>query len=209
MSAEAVKRFYDSMPMNFDRWHDGTGFDLDALRDMTPEELAAVRVTLKSGRRTWRELEALAAIDSLTGTDEVRHALDKDDSPENQIKAANLLFESDKLDQADYEARLCQSIRRLGTHDAITTRVLLYAQGLPTDAVKQALLWASWNRTDAAFHSAALLIYLCGKSEDQLSFEHRPLLFDLQPSNSSLTRQAAFEKLCRLTGLELDTSQPY
>ncbi|MGC4030580.1 MAG: hypothetical protein QM754_02365 [Tepidisphaeraceae bacterium] len=209
MSAEAVNRFRDSMVMNYDRWHDGEGFDLAALREMSPEELATIRTILRSSDRTWRELEALAVIDELRGTDDVRDSLDAPPADGNRIKAADLLFEQKKLSKTEYEEIICRAIRALTTHDSATTRILLCAQGLPTEAVKQALLWASWNRTDAAFHCAARLIYLCGKSESPISFEHRPLLFDLQPNNSSFTRQAAFEKLCSLIGMELDTDQPY
>lgn len=208
MSAEAVKRFRDSMVLDYDAWRDGTGYDLAALRQMSPGELAETKTLLKGRDSSWRELDALAVIDELTGGREIEAELESPDLGP-RIKAANLLFENGKLAQADYETRLCRAVRELTSHEPVCTRVLLYCQGLPTENVKQALLWASWNRTDAAFHCAALLIYLCGKSQSPISFEHRPLLFDLQPNNSHFTRQAAFDRLCVLVGMELDTDQPY
>jgi len=49
------------MEMNYEKWHDGIGYDLDALEKMTPEELKSVETMLK-GRSDWRDVEALAEI---------------------------------------------------------------------------------------------------------------------------------------------------
>ena len=35
----AVRRFERSMVMDYEKWHDGTGYDLEALKEATPDEL--------------------------------------------------------------------------------------------------------------------------------------------------------------------------
>lgn len=42
MPGPAYQRFIDCMQIGFDQWHDGTGYDLEALAAVTPEERAAV-----------------------------------------------------------------------------------------------------------------------------------------------------------------------
>ena len=39
-ASSAVERFRESMAMNYERWHDGIGYDLEILKTATPEELA-------------------------------------------------------------------------------------------------------------------------------------------------------------------------
>ena len=34
---DAVKRFLSSMNMNYEMWHDGTGYDLDALQELSDD----------------------------------------------------------------------------------------------------------------------------------------------------------------------------
>lgn len=58
----AYQRFIASMAMDVDTWRDGIGYDLDALRELTPDERESIRAMLK-GRTDWRDAEALAALD--------------------------------------------------------------------------------------------------------------------------------------------------
>lgn len=207
MSAEAVKRFQDSMIMDFDMWHDGTGYDLSAIDDMTPEERKGVATMLKSRDQTWRELEALAALDMEDVDDLVQETATKSESRDNRITAAGALHDRGKMKKEEFEELLCNEIRKLNGKGDGSIKVLLEAEAMPTEKVKQALLWSSWNSTDDSMSCAARLLYLCGKAEDQLAWSHREWLFDLKPNNSYFTRKKAFDKLCSICGMELDTSQ--
>lgn len=57
----AYERFRASMNIGLDAWRDGTGYDLAALRQMNAEELKSARALLH-GRDDWRDAEALATI---------------------------------------------------------------------------------------------------------------------------------------------------
>src|SRR5260221_5987030 len=62
---EAGNRFLASMKMTFDMWHDGTGYDLDALDQVPPDQRRAIELKLLSHRPVdWRDIEGLARIDS-------------------------------------------------------------------------------------------------------------------------------------------------
>ncbi|MBL0869401.1 MAG: hypothetical protein IBJ18_02360 [Phycisphaerales bacterium] len=73
----AFERFRDSMTIGLDAWRDGTGYDLAALREMNAEELKSVRAILQ-GRNDWRDAEALAAIAFI---EQQRAAVDGSASP--------------------------------------------------------------------------------------------------------------------------------
>jgi hypothetical protein len=207
MSAEAVKRFLDSMIMDFDMWHDGTGYDLSAIDDMTADERKSLVISLKAQTQTWRELEALAALDMEEVDVLVQETATTSESTNNRITAAAALHDRGKMKPEEFEELLCKEIRKLDGRNDGYIKVLLEAEANPSEKVKQALLWSSWNSTEASMSCAARLLYLCGKAEDQLAWSHREWLFDIQPNNSYFTRKKAFDKLCALCEMTLDESQ--
>lgn len=207
MSAEAVKKFEDSMIMDFDMWHDGEGYDLSAIDDMTAEERKQVASILKAREQTWRELEALAALDMEDVDDLIEETSTKSESSNNRITAAAALHDRGRLDKDEFEKLLCNEIRKLTGIGDGTIKILIEAEAMPTEKVKQALLWSSWNSTEASMSCAARLLYLCGKADDQLAWSHREWLFDIKPNNSYFTRKKAFDKLCEMCGMVLDTEQ--
>lgn len=61
----ALGRFERSMLIDYEKWHDGEGYDLDAIADATaPEREAIEAVLLNRGPKDWRDIEAFAALDS-------------------------------------------------------------------------------------------------------------------------------------------------
>lgn len=62
--SEAMKAWDDSRAMTAERWRDGTGYDLAALARMTPCERESVQTALLHDIRDWRDVQALAALDT-------------------------------------------------------------------------------------------------------------------------------------------------
>ena len=59
----AIERFRQSMHVTYEMWHDGIGYDLDALEAATVDERAAIEAQLVGrGITDWRDVEALVAI---------------------------------------------------------------------------------------------------------------------------------------------------
>ncbi|HEY4328985.1 MAG TPA: hypothetical protein VGN88_04555, partial [Phycisphaerae bacterium] len=60
----AAERFIASMPMDYEKWHDGTGYDLTALAEITGDERARIAdIIIQHKPRDWRDIEALAQMD--------------------------------------------------------------------------------------------------------------------------------------------------
>ncbi|MCK5744939.1 MAG: hypothetical protein KAH44_01945, partial [Oricola sp.] len=63
--ASPLERFRASMIIDYEKWHDGIGYDLDALTAAGPEERDAIeRLLLEQGVRGWRDVEALARFET-------------------------------------------------------------------------------------------------------------------------------------------------
>jgi len=76
MPSEAYQLFMDSMVMDFDKWHDGTGYDLQALEKLGVEERASIEKLLIGNLKQvgdWRDVNALVAL----GSDSAHKAVNK------------------------------------------------------------------------------------------------------------------------------------
>jgi hypothetical protein len=72
-----LARFLRGMTLDLDQWRDGIGHDVAALAEASPGERRTIEKVLLSKRpRTWREIEALAALDTPAAEQALREALD-------------------------------------------------------------------------------------------------------------------------------------
>src|SRR5262249_32847966 len=97
------------------------------------------------------------------------------------------------------EPTLVREIRALHQPTDGLRRALRLAEIHPTPAVKQALLWASWNATDCAPECARLLLKLVlGRDVPEAVLAVLPRL---GLHNSYFDRKAAFEALSQAVGM--------
>jgi len=173
---------------------------LDAVGELAEadvEELIAV--FLRDGA-SGPTVDALGQIDhpkARAAVDEAsRHHL----SVDVRLAAAEALHARGTL--PDLEPVLLRELRALNLRTDGLARVLRLAEANPTPAVKQALLWASWNQTECAAECARLLVKLATGPEAVA--EMGEALGDLELHRSYFQRKAAFDALCRKTGMTLE-----
>jgi hypothetical protein len=200
MPSEAFTKFVSSLELDYGRWHDGDGYDLDALAEIDKSERGDAVYMLAQREATWREIEALETIDIPPAFMAIKRALRDSDSIDTRLAAAESLANLGKLDEP-LDAVLAREIRNLDADDGCT-RALLMAEQHPTDAVKRALLEASHKRTASAMHCAGLLCYLTGAGKEPFDWGLRPLFLRLGPEEPEADREAAFRELRRLAGME-------
>ena len=64
-SSSALQRFEESMKIDFEKWHDGLSYDLDALKSASPSERKTIeQILVNHNPRDWRDIEALAQINT-------------------------------------------------------------------------------------------------------------------------------------------------
>jgi hypothetical protein len=53
------------MAIDYEKWHDGIGYDIDAIKLASPAERKTIeRILIAHTPRDWRDIEALAQIDT-------------------------------------------------------------------------------------------------------------------------------------------------
>lgn len=196
----AYRRFADSMQIDYERWREGTGYDLDALKEMHPDEQFRAFALLR-GRDDWRDVEALHALGRLgvaPAAEEARRLVD-DGKPQQRAWALRLMHDAGDLPRDEVEARLLRELRTTTIEGGMVWTLSL-AEELRTDAVKRRLLWGVLNRRDVATHFSAMLAYLCGQAKSDFDWDLRPLFLRMQVEDEA-ERQAAITELCALVNM--------
>lgn len=192
----AFRRFVASMNIGYEEWHDGIGYDTDALgRCSTDERRQAENILLRRGVKDWRDLEALHALRSLKATAAINATL-KSHEPELRLRAAQLLQNPDEI-----EAAVINVFENGGLFHGLT-HALDEAAKRPTPKIREALLrLALAGESVAAVHAVALLFYLHGLAKEAFDWAHRPffLRFSTQEKGG---RTAAFQELCDRLGVD-------
>jgi hypothetical protein len=204
MNSSAYKKFIASMALDYEKWHDGIGYDLSALNEMNEAERGQVAALLR-GRHDWRDAEALQALAAL-GDDSAAVAVAEivdDDSPapvEQQLYALLRMRDDGEIDDATLERRLLPALKVVEAYAGLTPALQLVQQ-VPTDRVKRRLLWGVIHHPEACVHYAAMLAYLCGKASCDFDWSLRPLFLRTK-NECPRERHRAVEELCQLIGME-------
>src|SRR5581483_4914532 len=113
--SDAANRFLSSMNITYEMWHDGIGYDVDAIKQMTPEERESVeKVLVACCPKDWRDIEALAMIDSPMARSVVESALK---SADPHVRREAMKYAGEKADPADRETLMIHAIRTKGIYD--------------------------------------------------------------------------------------------
>lgn len=113
---------------------------------------------------------------------------------------ARLAVAESSGDEAVIEAALAREIRKLSEPRDGLDRAMRLAAIFPTNAVRQALLWSSYNATECAPRCAETLMTLAGVSPQP------SILSRLGRHVSDIDRSDAFSDLTRLLGMTIDYS---
>jgi hypothetical protein len=64
-SVSPLQRFEKNMAIDYEKWHDGIGYDIDTIKLASPTELKEIeQILVQHKPRDWRDVEALAQIDT-------------------------------------------------------------------------------------------------------------------------------------------------
>lgn len=176
--SEAYDRFIASMVIDYDKWHDGEGFDLAALDEMTDDERVSIARILKSGR-DWRDVEALAHLHPPSVEDLRRIMADESAQLVARLRAGE---ELERLsDPVDFLPLVLTMLDAADGDLSVMSRVFDFLEWRKNSPpandprVKQkALDLLKTNRSDRAVNWAAIAFVLHGLCDSQYDWEHRP-----------------------------------
>jgi hypothetical protein len=200
MDSEAYKRFMASTEIDYERWKEGEGYDLDALRASEPDEqFRAEHWLLGRADEDWRDLEALLAL----GTDTARAAVAaqlRTGKLEQRLNAARLLAD-DPAVAGDVEAAAVAGLESALLFYGLSIALDL-ATTLRTPALIDALFRAALrDEGEAAVHAAARLAFIHGKAREEFDWTLRPLFLRFNTQDRA-EREAAFRELCGICAVD-------
>jgi hypothetical protein len=203
--SEAYKNFMAGMPPLSEQWRDDQTYDLASFRKMSDAERSMVVALLAARDVTWREVAVLAEDASPKSLAALEAATLHHLSIDTRIAAAEALDKKKRV--PDLDKFLSRQIRLLDRPENGLVRALALAKDHPSETIKQALLWASYNSTDCAPHCARLLLKLTGAAKEPFAADVEQMLSRLGLHSSYFDRKGAFDRLCSLVKMELDQAR--
>jgi hypothetical protein len=197
--SDAARRFMESMKITYEKWHDGEGYDLEALAQVKGEELKRIEAVLLDRKPwDWRDIEALAQIDSPEARKAIESSLNSSDA---NVRREARKHVPEKIDPAERERLLISALENdellldnLGTS-------IDEAETFHPPGVIDALFRGALNRPEAGVHFAALLMYLHGKADEPFDWSQRPFFLRFNTPDRR-EREIAFRELCEKVGVD-------
>src|SRR5262249_23629915 len=161
--ASAAGRFERSLELDYDRWHDGDGYDLNAIAEATPVDRAAIEAILLQRRITdWRDVEALAALGTPAAINALKAAWEHAPA---RIRLAIARHSPELIPVAERTSSLV-GILETASLDNGLSQAIDQAEDFHPQPVMETLFRGTLRRNGAAaMHFAALLMFLHGKAE--------------------------------------------
>ena len=189
-----IGRFIASMEGGGDNWRDGIGYDVRLLKSANADELAAIEsLLLIRGVNDWRDVEALAAIDSEGARKRLRQALKGGDQ---RIAIAVAQYAPALVSDAERTKSLVDALEGSEIYGGLT-QALLEIETFHPPAVIEALLRGVLTRSgENAVHFAAMLMFLHGKAKSSFDWKHRPFFLRFNTDDGA-EREKLFRELCK------------
>lgn len=205
MLSDAVRRFKASLEIGYEQWHDGVGYDLEALDELTDSERHTIeRLLIPRASQDWRDLEALDRL----GTPAARQAIlnvRKADDANIRLRALDY---GPEASAQEWEDALVASLETAQLYDGLS-QALARAAEHPSQAVVD-ILWRKIRDPESgvAYHCAATLSCIMGAIDSPYDDAWRPLFLRLV-GPSSPDRSAAVRELEeRLAGRGISPVDP-
>jgi hypothetical protein len=190
----ALGRFERSMAIDYEKWHDGIGYDLDILRSASEAERRQIEnLLLARATKDWRDVEALAALDTPRANEALRAALRH---PNAEIRLAVVRCAPQLVSDGERTASLVKALQTAVFGRGLSQALDEAAEFHPQEVVDALLRGALHREGEFAIHFAALLMFIYGKAASPFDWDRRPffLRFDTE---DRVERTAAFRELCR------------
>jgi HEAT repeat protein len=188
------------MEISYVQWHDGEGYDLEALGNSTKAEQTAAVVLLAerlSSTPNWRDIEALGVINTPLARARIRLALMQADF-ETRLRAAKEL--DDLGETVDLESVIIEALRGTDLSNGLS-QAIDAAEEHPSPRIQETLLDLALNgNEDQRIQCAALALYLGGKADEAFDWNHRPFFLRFGEEDRK-TQIEAYQELCQRLGV--------
>lgn len=178
----ALDRFKASTAIDYAKWREGEGYDLESLQDMSQVELEEVESLLIERLRRegdWRDVEALAALSTETARAAVLAA--------RKHQITNVRNYAVRLGPVT-EAEVVRAIESAKSMDGLDASLRM-AENCNTAVVRRALLdMARSGDSTVRVHMVAMLYFLMGKAIEAFDWDFRPYFLEFGVEDNQALR---------------------
>jgi hypothetical protein len=200
-----VQRFKRSMVGNFEQWHDGIGYDLEALHAMSPAERESTEAMLIGrGVRDWRDVEALACFPTPAARKALRTALSQGDPA---VGLAIARHAPEVVSDSNRIALLVEALQTALFFGGMGQALDQVADFHPAPIVEVLLRGTIEQSGDVAAHFAAMLCFIHGQASEPFDLAQRRFFLRFNTGNR-VERQTVFRELCKMIGVEAERYLP-
>jgi len=198
-----VARFVESMKGSLESWREGTGYDLALLKSATPEELAAIEgLLLSRPGDDWRDVEALAALDSPRAREALRKALK---SSNHRVATAVAEYAPHLVSDKERTKVLVAALEGAEIYGGLPQALLDVEEYHPPEIVDALFRGLLKPNCENPVHFAAMLMFIHGKAESSFDWTHRPLFLRFKTEDRA-ERERVFRELCEKIAVD---PEPY
>jgi hypothetical protein len=195
----ALGRYERSMVIDYVKWHDGDGYDIEALRAAKLEEPEATEdLVLSHEVSDWRDVEALVALDTTAARELVKAAMR---SLDPAIRMAVTRYAPELVPDQQRTASLVRALATAKAYEGLTQTLLEAEEYHPKEVMDALFRGAMQREGEAAVSIAALLLFLHGKAKDPFDWDQRPFFLRFNTENRA-QRKAVFLELCEKAGVD-------
>jgi hypothetical protein len=194
-----LNRFKKSMEIDYEKWHDGVGYDVEAIHKSSPQERIEIeKLLINRTPIDWRDIEALSELKSRSGHNVLKAAfLDGSIT----IRLAVIRYSPGLVDDAGRVTTLIQALRSATLYAGLSQALDLVEEFHPPEVVQELLFGLLKREGDVATLFAAMLFFIYGKAESSFDMKKRPFYLRFNTEDAE-KRRLAFLELCNVIGIE-------
>ncbi len=200
--ASIVQRFVQSMEMNYDKWREGEGYDLTLIQKDDERSLECIeKIVIQHSPRDWRDIEALAMIDSPKARAAIMDAFLNADT---KTRMAIHSYAPELLTVQLCTDSIIQALRESTIYYGLSETLNEIEEFHPPTVIKELVLGLMSRDGATACHFAAMLYYLNGKASSAFDWKHRPFFLRFNTDDLS-EREVVVRELCEVIGVDPTT----
>jgi hypothetical protein len=182
------------MVIDYEKWHDGIGYDLDAIKSASPAECKTIeQILINHSPRDWRDIEALAQIDTGNSRETVKNAIN---DPNPDVRIAVTRFAPNLVTNNERSKSLIMALETAELFGGLSQALDDIEEYHPVE-VEEALIKGLLSREgEVATLFAGMLFYVHGKADEAFDMKQRPFFLRFNTRNKE-ERVQAFMELCK------------
>jgi hypothetical protein len=188
-----TSRFIESMNINYEKWHNGIGYDLEALKEANNKEREAIeKILVNRNPPDWRDIEALAILNTPGAHSALKAAIL---GGLNEVNMAVLRYAPELVDDELKTKLIVKSLKTANFYYGLLQTLNIVEKYHPKEVIRELFHGLLKREGGVAVHYAAMLYYIYGKAETSFDWEKRPFFLKFNTKKSS-DRILIFQELC-------------